>query len=255
MPAFVRGASQDKRSLFWFLASQQNHSGYKVAQHDLCARKPSERPDRIFLGAQSHPRKERKGYAADEDTKKLLVLGASGKDREVSRRLARLQAAETPSNPFNSDAQEAARGLTARSADNTDTMDPTSTVRTDALPAIATLVIPGASASISYVWLLLDSTPHLRAFLDAHDGIATLIAVLVAIAAGFAIESASSYVEVYLIDRRRSDHQQMLEIWWCYLRIAWNKEPIGQRYLRRLLTTFKFELKCLSRLCAQFRVY
>jgi hypothetical protein len=34
----------------------------------------------------------------------------------------------------------------------------------------------------------------------------------------------------------------MLEIWWRYLRIAWDKEPIGQHYLRRMLVSFKFEL-------------
>jgi hypothetical protein len=121
-------------------------------------------------------------------------------------------------------------------------MDPTSTVRTDALPAIATLVIPGALTSVPYAWLILDGAPSLRAFLGAHDGIAALIAALVAIAVGFALESAGSYAEVYLIDRRRSDHEQMLQTWWRYLRIAWDKEPIGQRYLRRLLVSFKFEL-------------
>jgi hypothetical protein len=121
-------------------------------------------------------------------------------------------------------------------------MDPTSTVRTDALPAIATLVIPGGVASVPYAWLALDVAPALKAYLVTHDGIATLIAVLVSIAVGFVLESAGSYAEVYLIDRRRSDHEQMLNIWWRYLRIAWDKEPIGQRYLRRLLVTFKFEL-------------
>jgi hypothetical protein len=121
-------------------------------------------------------------------------------------------------------------------------MDPTSTVRTDALPAIATLVIPGAFGGIPYAWFILDSVPQLRIYLDAHDGIAALTAVLVAIAIGFTIESAGSYAEVHLIDRRRADHNRMLETWWRYLRIAWVKEPIGQQYLRRLLVTFKFEL-------------
>lgn len=121
-------------------------------------------------------------------------------------------------------------------------MDPTSTVRTDTLPAIATLVIPGVFGGIPYAWFLLDSVPQLRIYFAMHDGFAVLTVVLAAIAIGFAIDSAGSYAEVYLIDKRRTDHNQMLETWWRYLRIAWNKEPIGEQYLRRLLVTFKFEL-------------
>jgi len=121
-------------------------------------------------------------------------------------------------------------------------MDPTSAVRTDTLPAIATVVAPGAFASASYSWLLLSSAPDLRLFLNQHEGIATAAAILLWIVLGFLVESAGSYAEVYLIDRRRSDHKQMLEDWWRYLRIAWTIEPIGQRYLRRLLVSFKFEL-------------
>ena len=51
-----------------------------------------------------------------------------------------------------------------------------------------------------------------------------------------------SYVEVYLIDRRRPDHADMLATSWKYLRIAWVHEPIGPHYLRRLLVSLKFEL-------------
>ena len=37
----------------------------------------------------------------------------------------------------------------------------------------------------------------------------------------------------------------MLERWRQYLRLAWSTEPIGQHYLRRILTVFKFELNLL----------
>jgi hypothetical protein len=121
-------------------------------------------------------------------------------------------------------------------------MDPTSAVRTDTLPAIATVVAPGAFASASYAWLLLSEATGLRVFLNQHEAIALAAAILLWIVVGFAVESLGSYVEVYLIDRRRPDHRQMLDTWWRYLRIAWVREPIGQRYLRRLLVSFKFEL-------------
>jgi hypothetical protein len=121
-------------------------------------------------------------------------------------------------------------------------VDPTSTVRTDALPAIATLVIPGAFASIPFAWVLVHLLPEVGTYLATHDGIAALIGILVCLAVGFIVESLGSFIEVYLIDKTRKDHRQQLETWWRYLRVAWDEEPIGQRYLRRLLVTFKFEL-------------
>jgi hypothetical protein len=124
-------------------------------------------------------------------------------------------------------------------------MDPTSAVRTDTLPAIATLVGPGLVASSPYAWLWLSIASDVRVFLNQHEAIAVAAAVLLWVVSGFAIESLGSYVEVHWIDRRRSDHEEMLKDWWRYLRIAWVNEPVGQRYLRRLLTTFKFELNML----------
>jgi hypothetical protein len=121
-------------------------------------------------------------------------------------------------------------------------MDPTTAVRTDALPAMATLIAPGAFASAPYAWAVLSSTDNLKPFLAQHESIALASAILLWIAAGFLIESVGSYVEVYWIDRPKADHAEMLATWWRYLRIAWKTEPVGQHYLRRMLVSFKFEL-------------
>ena len=121
-------------------------------------------------------------------------------------------------------------------------MEPTTAVRTDALPAIATVVGPGALASAPYVWLYLSGSPDRWSFAWEHEASALTVLVLFWIVAGFGIDSAGSYVEVYCIDRRRPDHQAMLDTWWRYLRIAWVHEPVGQHYLRRMLVSFKFEL-------------
>jgi hypothetical protein len=128
-------------------------------------------------------------------------------------------------------------------------MDLSSTVRTDALPAVATVVAPGAAALLPYVWASLVSSPDLAVYLSAHDGTATLVAVVLSVAAGFVIESIGSYVEVYGIDRRRQDHAELSNTWKEYLLLEWEREPVGQRYLRRLLVTFKFELNaCVAAL-------
>jgi hypothetical protein len=122
-------------------------------------------------------------------------------------------------------------------------MDPSTAVRTDTLPAIATLVVPGSIASIGYIWLGLGAVPPaVLAFIARQEAVVTVIVILICVAVGFAVDSTGSYVEVYLMDRRRKDWQRQLDDWWRYLAIAWKTEPVGQHYLRRLLVTFKFEL-------------
>lgn len=125
-------------------------------------------------------------------------------------------------------------------------MDPTTAIRTDTLPAVATLVVPGAVASGAYIWLAMSSLPETASFLAQRDVLTTVLLIVFWIAVGFFIESVGSYVEVYLIDSRRKDHDKMMKTWWEYLRLAWTNEPIGVRYMRRLLVSFKFELNMLA---------
>src|SRR5437867_790199 len=72
-------------------------------------------------------------------------------------------------------------------------MDPTTAVRTDTLPAIATVVAPGALASAPFLWLLLSSMPNLRAFVGDHEPTALTSAALLWIVVGFGLDSAGSY--------------------------------------------------------------
>src|SRR4051812_19548461 len=120
-------------------------------------------------------------------------------------------------------------------------MDPTTAVRTDTLPAIATVIAPGAVASAPWIWVSLSNWSDVQKFVADHEALSLSVALVVWIVTGFAIDSIGSYVEVHGIDRRRPDHQEMLDTWWRYLRIAWVREPVGQHYLRRVLVSFKFE--------------
>lgn len=125
-------------------------------------------------------------------------------------------------------------------------MDPTTAIRTDTLPAVATLLVPGAVASGAYIWWGLLSVPDVATYLAARDVLTTVLLVLLWITVGFIIESVGSYVEVHLIDGRHNDRAKMLKTWWEYLRLVWTNEPVGQRYLRRLLVSFKFELNMFT---------
>lgn len=125
-------------------------------------------------------------------------------------------------------------------------MDPTSAVRTDTLPAVATVLVPGAVASGAYIWFGILSVPEVGSFLQTREILTTVVLILLWVGIGFVVESTGSYVEVHLIDRRRADHDKMVKTWWQYLRLAWINEPVGQRYLRKLLVGFKFELNMFT---------
>ena len=77
-------------------------------------------------------------------------------------------------------------------------MDLTSSVRTDALPALGSLLVPGALASAPYIALAWGHPHNLKAFVEAQEGASTATAFLLLAAVGFLIESIGSYVEYYL---------------------------------------------------------
>ena len=121
-------------------------------------------------------------------------------------------------------------------------MELTSSVRTETLPALGSVVAPGSLALAPYVALFLIAHPRAASYLAGHEAISLPAGVILAIAGGFLVESLGSYIEYYLLDRRHADRTAMQRSWWRYLRIAWKVEPTGQHYLRRILAIFKFEL-------------
>lgn len=123
-------------------------------------------------------------------------------------------------------------------------MDLNSSVRTDSLPAIATLVLPGAVALSPWLYLLFTFFPSVLLGALDHQAIAVATILLSTLLAGLAVESAGSYVEVYWIDRQSDDAEARRINWNAYLRMkaSANDECIGHRYIRRTLISFKFEL-------------
>lgn len=124
-------------------------------------------------------------------------------------------------------------------------MDVTTAVRSDVLPAVGSFLIPGAIASAPYVSLAWGTPHHLKAFVDANQGISTAAGALLVVGAGLLVESIGTFVESHVVDKCHDNPKAIQDRWTEYLKIAWIREPVGQRYLRRVLTTFKFELNML----------
>lgn len=124
-------------------------------------------------------------------------------------------------------------------------MDPTTTVRTDALPAVASVLIPGLIAGLPYLALLWGEPHNVGDLASAFPVAALIVGTLCVVGLGMAIESLGSYVEYYVFDRyfcRDESSQERSWTWWLFLNSAWEHEPVGFEYLKRLLVTFKFEL-------------
>lgn len=124
-------------------------------------------------------------------------------------------------------------------------MDITTAVRSDALPAVGSLLLPGALVAAPWVALAWGEPHNLRVFADSKEGLATAAAALLVIGAGLIVESLGTFVESHIVDKLHKDPKKLQERWIDYLKIAWVTEPIGNHYLRRVLTTFKFELNSL----------
>jgi hypothetical protein len=121
-------------------------------------------------------------------------------------------------------------------------MDLTSTVRSDSLQGVGSILVPGAVTCVPYVTLLWGPPHNLKQFVDANQGVSTAAVAILIVAVGLLVESVGSFVEFHIIDACHKDRTAMLVRWRNYLKIAWKTEPIGQHYLRRILPIFKFEL-------------
>lgn len=70
-----------------------------------------------------------------------------------------------------------------------------------------------------------------------------MVAAIAVLAAGLILESLGAYWESHVIDPRMAKrYSEFFQDWYNYLRLAYEHEPVGQRYLRTVHLHLKFEL-------------
>lgn len=106
------------------------------------------------------------------------------------------------------------------------------------------LVIPGLIAIFPYLLVFTDvEFKTLTTKVQEINTLSTLIVIFIALIAGIMIENIGSRIEVYYYDwRQKKRHKDYELIWKQYLQLSFEREPIGQRYLRNILFRMKFEL-------------
>lgn len=122
-------------------------------------------------------------------------------------------------------------------------MNLSSTFQAEVFRPVATIAVPGVTAVMPYILILTYKYPALLEFWDKHELTFITISGLWVIAAGLILEDIGSEIEL-LWDRchkKRSGARHDSE-WYKFLSIAFEREPIGQKYLRTVTLRMKFEL-------------
>jgi hypothetical protein len=120
----------------------------------------------------------------------------------------------------------------------------TATFNSELFRPIVTLIVPGFYAVSSLAISLLQRVDFLVNLVDKYPGAATVVFSLVVLTAGLIAEEVGARLETHF-DKCVSkcagfEHHEA--DWFKYLRLAFDREPVGHRYLRSLVLRLKFEL-------------
>ena len=120
----------------------------------------------------------------------------------------------------------------------------TATFHSEVFRPVVTLIVPGFYGTSTIALSLLQHFPLLKQQMDAYPGLAAAVFLLSVLTAGLIAEEFGARIEMSF-DRALSKnvkYESHFEEWFAYLRLAFDKEPVGHRYLRSLVLRLKFEL-------------
>ena len=108
---------------------------------------------------------------------------------------------------------------------------------------LVTLLLPGAIAFSTWFTCLLQRYAGFYGVVNGNRTESSLVLVLVMIFVGLVIEDVGSRWESRLDHKLNASTNGAFDATWlAYLRLAFQTEPTGRRYLRALVMRLKFEL-------------
>jgi hypothetical protein len=128
-------------------------------------------------------------------------------------------------------------------------VDFASPFKSEVFRPIAVLLIPGVIAGLPYALVINHYFPQVAVYRDEHQVVYFVIVTLILIALGFVLEDIGTQFELQIDESlMKIGHADLYDVWFEYLRLQYEKEPIGQRYLRTVLLRMKFELSMAASL-------
>ena len=107
---------------------------------------------------------------------------------------------------------------------------------------LVTLFLPGMLAVCPWIFAVGSLYPRAATFAGEDRLETTILVVLAALFIGLLCEDVGSELELVWDKRLDARNGQHTQEWYDYLRLTFQAEPIGHRYLRTILLRFKFEL-------------
>jgi hypothetical protein len=109
--------------------------------------------------------------------------------------------------------------------------------------SLLTILIPGIVAASPWLLALVQNTEATLGF-DKYPSLANALLFAVVAVAGAFCEGLGTTIESRWDKERESDYS-IKENWYVYLSRSLDKEPVGYRYISRLVTTMYFELSMM----------
>jgi hypothetical protein len=109
---------------------------------------------------------------------------------------------------------------------------------------VVSLVVPGFYGISTLTIAVWQQHLSFQALVRRTPGLATAIALLIALTWGLVAEDLGARIEQHLDERLKTEpgYENHGAEWFEYLRVAFDKEPVGHHYLRTLVLRLKFEL-------------
>jgi len=116
---------------------------------------------------------------------------------------------------------------------------------------IVSILVPGGYVAYLYYKLLLQEVPGIVEITGTNSTTKFGLVFFAALVIGLILEDLGSRVENVLDyavkhsgenEKKKKEGKDFASLWNKYLQLAFTAEPVGQRYLRTILTRMKFEL-------------
>ena len=121
-------------------------------------------------------------------------------------------------------------------------MDISKTVKDDTLGPLSSILVPGIILTFPYVAHFLFKNDNVALYFSSHEATSIIVATFTAIIFGLIVDALGRTIESHVIDEMHKDASEVREEWFKYLNLVHDPEPICQRFLRKVLLQFKFEL-------------
>ena len=121
-------------------------------------------------------------------------------------------------------------------------MDIEKAVSNEVFKPLVSIAIPGGIAIAPYVFIAQKYIPQTSKFWHDHDAAFTSIVIAVILAMGLMLEDLGAMIEIGIDRALENDTSTQVANWEAYLKLKTKDEYIAQRYIRTLVTRFKFEL-------------